>query len=460
MSACAAANRPKRWFIGEEHIKMKFSIPSKAEKILRILEENGYEAYVVGGCVRDSVLGRRPDDWDITTSARPDQVKALFRRTVDTGLQHGTVTVLMDREGFEVTTYRVDGDYEDGRHPKEVLFTSSLAEDLRRRDFTINAMAYHPDRGLVDLFHGMDDMRNGVVRCVGDPLERFHEDALRILRAVRFSAQLGFSIERDTVEGIRALAPNLRLVSAERIQTELVKLLVSPHPDFLRTAYETGLTRQFLPEFDACMETEQRTPHHCGTVGEHTLHSLLNVRADRTLRLTMLLHDIGKPPMKKTDENGRDHFKKHGPEGEKMAEAVLRRLKFDNETISRVCRLIRWHDDRPQPDMPSVRKAINRIGEDIFPLYLEVQRADMEAQSSYRREEKRARLDGVSACYERILAEGQCVSLKTLAVKGRDLIEAGYSPGPEIGRTLDMLLEHVLEHPRDNDRELLLSLLK
>ena len=232
---------------------MKLTIPVNAEKILRVLENQGFEAFIVGGCVRDSILGRRPDDWDITTSARPEQVKALFRRTVDTGLKHGTVTVLMDKESYEVTTYRIDGEYDDGRHPKEVAFTASLEEDLKRRDFTINAMAYHPDRGLVDLFRGMDDIRAEIIRCVGNPLERFGEDALRILRAVRFSAQLGFSIEEETKKGIEELAPNLKLVSAERIQTELVKLLVSPHPDYFLTAYETGITRQFLPEFDACM---------------------------------------------------------------------------------------------------------------------------------------------------------------------------------------------------------------
>ncbi|HIY00693.1 MAG TPA: CCA tRNA nucleotidyltransferase [Candidatus Blautia faecipullorum] len=438
---------------------MKLTIPSNAEKILRILEKNGHEAYVVGGCVRDSVLGRNPDDWDITTSAEPAQVKALFRRTVDTGLQHGTVTVLMDKESYEVTTYRVDGDYEDGRHPKEVLFTSSLEEDLKRRDFTINAMAYHPDRGLVDLFHGMDDIREQVIRCVGSPMERFGEDALRILRAVRFSAQLGFSIEEETKNGICAMAPNLKFVSAERIQTELVKLLISPHPDYFRTAYETGLTRQFLPEFDACMETEQNTPHHCRTVGEHTLNSLLNIRADKVLRLTMLLHDIGKPAVKKTDGNGRDHFKTHGPRGEEMARTILRRLKFDNDTIAKVCRLILWHDARPLPEMAEVRRAVNRIGEDIFSLYLEVQKADMLAQSSYKRNEKTARLEGVARCYARILEERQCVSLKTLAVKGRDLIEAGYPPGPQIGEKLDQLLEHVLEFPEDNQKDVLLSLL-
>lgn len=459
MSAYAAENRRKRWFTGEEHIKMKLSIPSNAEKILRILEENGYEAYVVGGCVRDSVLGRTPDDWDITTSAKPEQVKELFYRTIDTGLKHGTVTVLMDKEGFEVTTYRVDGDYEDGRHPKEVLFTSSLEEDLKRRDFTINAMAYHPDRGLVDLFHGMDDIRNKVIRCVGSPLERFQEDALRILRAVRFSAQLGFAVEKETEDGIRALAPNLKCVSAERIQTELVKLLVSSHPDYLRTAYETGVTRQFLPEFDVCMGTEQNTPHHCWTVGEHILHSLAGVRADKVLRLTMLLHDIGKPAVKTTDEKGRDHFKTHGAQSEKMAKIILRRLKFDNDTTEKVCRLIRWHDARPLPEMKQVRRAVNRIGEDIFPLYPEVQRADMLAQSGYKRAEKEARLDGVTLCYRKILEENQCISLKELAVKGKDLIEAGYRPGPEIGEKLNFLLEHVLECPEDNRKEILLSLL-
>lgn len=460
MSVYAAANRLKKWFTGAEHINMKLEIPSSAEKILRVLEENGHEAYVVGGCVRDSILGRSPDDWDITTSASPEQVKELFRKTVDTGLQHGTITVLIDKEGFEVTTYRVDGDYEDGRHPREVMFTSSLEEDLKRRDFTINAMAYHPDRGLVDLFHGMEDMEQKVIRCVGNPMERFREDALRILRAVRFSAQLGFQIEENTQAGIRSLAPNLKNVSAERIQVELVKLLVSPHPDYLRTAYETGITGEFLPEFDACMKTEQNTPHHCYTVGEHTLQSLLNVRADKVLRLTMLLHDMGKPVVKKTDENGRDHFKLHGPQSEQMAKSILRRLKFDNDTLYKVCRLVKWHDARPLPEMVSVRRAVNRIGEDIFPLYLEVQEADMLAQSTYRREEKKARLQGVRECYEEILERKQCISLKSLAVTGRDLIAAGCKPGPGLGDILDEMLEHVLEYPEDNTKEKLMEFFK
>lgn len=437
---------------------MELRIPEKAEIILHTLEEAGYEAYVVGGCVRDSILGRSPDDWDITTSAKPEEVKALFRRTVDTGLIHGTVTVMLDKEGFEVTTYRVDGEYEDGRHPKEVSFTASLEEDLKRRDFTINAMAYNPKRGLVDLFGGVQDMENRIIRCVGNPLERFTEDALRILRAVRFSAQLGFSIEGETLKAISVLAPNLKYVSAERIQVELLKLLVSPHPDYLRTAYEAGITKEILPEFDRCMETEQNTPHHCHNVGEHTLQSLLNIRADKVLRLTMLLHDFGKPVVKRTDEDGRDHFKTHGPEGEKMAVSILRRLKMDNDTIRKVRSLIKWHDYRPKGEAVSVRKAISLIGEELFPLYLEVQKADILAQSAYRREEKLARLTAVSALYEEILDRGQCISLKTMALTGRDLIDAGYTPGKELGEILEKLLVHVLENPEDNKKEILLKL--
>lgn len=438
---------------------MNFQIPSKVETIINILETAGFEAYAVGGCVRDTLLGRTPNDWDITTSARPEQVKELFHRTVDTGLAHGTVTVLMDKEGFEVTTYRVDGEYEDGRHPKEVTFTASLEEDLKRRDFTINAMAYNHRKGLVDLFDGQKDLEGKVIRCVGGPLERFTEDALRIMRAVRFSAQLGFSLETDTRKALSVLAPNLKHVSAERIQVELVKLLVSPHPDYLRIAYEAGITKEFLPEFDLCMETPQNTPHHCYTVGEHILHSLLYVKEDRVLRITMLLHDIAKPVVRKTDENGRDHFKNHGPEGEKMAKSILRRLKFDNDTISKVTRLIRWHDLRPSSDPVEVRKAMNIIGEDLFPMWMEVQKADSQAQSDYLAEEKRARQEGVRRTWEKIVREGQCVSLKGLAVTGSDLIAAGMKPGKEMGAVLHMLLEKVLEEPELNEKDKLLKLI-
>ena len=437
---------------------MYFEIPQKVESIINTLEGAGYEAYAVGGCVRDVLLGRTPNDWDITTSANPEQVKELFRRTVDTGIAHGTVTVMMDKDGFEVTTYRVDGEYEDGRHPKEVTFTASLEEDLKRRDFTINAMAYNPKKGLVDLFQGQNDLENKVIRCVGNPLERFTEDALRIMRAVRFSAQLGFSLEEKTRAALSVLAPNLKHVSAERIQVELVKLLVSPHPDYLRIAYEAGVTKEFLPEFDHCMETPQNTPHHCYNVGEHILNSLLYVREDKVLRLTMLLHDIAKPVVRKTDENGRDHFKTHALEGEKMAKNILRRLKFDNDTIAKACRLIRWHDLRPTAAPADVRKAVNVIGEDLFPMWMEVQYADNKAKSDYRMEEKTARQAGVRKTFEEIMERGECVSMKGLAVTGSDLIAAGMKPGKEMGNVLHELLDAVLENPQLNEKEKLLEL--
>ena len=233
---------------------MPIQLPEDVKSILHILQDAGYEAYAVGGCIRDSLLGRTPDDWDITTSARPEETKALFEKTIDTGIQHGTVTVMRHGRGYEVTTYRVDGEYEDGRHPKEVTFTASLEEDLKRRDFTVNAMAYNEEDGLVDLFGGRQDLERKIIRCVGEANERFEEDALRIMRAVRFSAQLGFTIEERTKEAIRGHADRLRQVSAERIQMELTKLVTSPNPDFLRIAWETGITAVVLPEFDRLME--------------------------------------------------------------------------------------------------------------------------------------------------------------------------------------------------------------
>ena len=441
---------------------MKIQMPEKVAHIIHTIQEAGDEAYAVGGCVRDSILGRTPDDWDITTSARPQEVKALFGRTVDTGLQHGTVTVLMGREGFEVTTYRIDGTYEDGRHPSQVTFTASLREDLRRRDFTINAMAYSEETGLVDIFGGMEDSRAGVIRCVGDAGERFGEDALRIMRAVRFSAQLGYRIDEGTKSAIRRLAPSLRRISAERIRTELVKLLTSAHPDELRTAWELGVTEVILPEFDRTMDCQQRNPHHCYTVGEHILHSLLQTAPDRVLRMTMLLHDIGKPQTMTEDADGVRHFHGHARVSEEMAGQILRRLKFDNDTIDKVCRLVRYHDygNGCMPDGRSVRRAVNRVGEDIFPMLLAVKRADLEAQSDYQRQEKREILEAWERGYQEVMERRDCVSLKNLAVTGRDLIDAGMQPGKQMGKTLEEMLEIVLENPACNTREYLLSWLK
>lgn len=434
-------------------------LPQKVNRIITSLQNAGFEAYAVGGCVRDSILGREPGDWDITTSAMPEETKALFEKTVDTGIEHGTVTVLLEREGFEVTTYRIDGKYEDSRHPKEVTFTRSLKEDLLRRDFTINAMAYNEKNGLVDIFGGLRDLKERKIRCVGDAKARFSEDALRILRGIRFAAQLGFSIDEETKAGMEKLAPTLKNISAERIQTELVKMLISRRPELIREAYELGITAQFLPEFDRLMETAQETPHHMYTVGEHTIHAIGNVRPDKVLRLTMLLHDMGKPAYKTVDEDGRAHFKKHALESEIIAGRILRRLKFDNDTIHKVTRLVRYHDYRMPSTAKDVRRAMNKIGEDIFSYYMEVRRGDVLAQSMYRREEKIRNLDEIERLYQEIIEKGQCVSLKELSVTGRDLIEAGMAPGKEIGVKLNKLLLLVIEEPELNTKEKLLEYL-
>lgn len=433
-------------------------LPEKVKFIIDTIMEAGYEAYAVGGCIRDFILGRTPDDWDITTSAKPDQVKALFPRTIDTGIQHGTVTVMLDKEGFEVTTYRIDGEYEDGRHPKEVTFTANLVEDLKRRDFTINAMAYNDKAGLVDVFEGMRDIEKKVIRCVGDPIQRFTEDALRLMRAVRFSAQLGYEIEEKTLDAMRELSLNLVHISAERIQSELIKLVISPHPEKLRIAYKTGITKIILPEFDACMETEQNNPHHCYSVGEHTLRAMQEIRADKVLRLAMLFHDIGKPGTLTVDEEGIVHFHGHPALSEKMTRDILKRLKFDNDTIYMTTNLVRYHDYDVEPGPKYVRRAIMKIGEDVFPLLFDVKLADIKAQSTYMRKEKVERLEAVRQVYEEVVAQKQCVSLKTLAVTGKDLMrEMGMQPGPEIGLILKKLLDLVIEDPSLNEREILIK---
>lgn len=432
-------------------------LPEKVGRIIGTLQEHGYEAYAVGGCIRDSILGREPEDWDITTSAMPEETKALFDKTFDTGIQHGTITVLLEKEGFEVTTYRIDGKYEDSRHPKEVTFTRNLREDLLRRDFTINAMAYNETDGLVDIFGGLEDLEAGMIRCVGTAKERFKEDALRILRGVRFAAQLGFDIEEDTRQGMKELAWTLQNISAERIQVELVKMITSKRPEMLREAYELGMTRIVLPEFDQLMTTGQETPHHMYSVGEHTLHAMKNIRADKILRLAMLLHDMGKPALKTVDEAGVAHFRKHALESERIAENVLRRLKFDNDTIRKVTRLVRCHDLRMPATAKSVRRAMNQIGEELFPYYMEVRRADVLAQSMYQREEKIENLDQIEELYHQIVEDGDCVSLKDLAVTGRDLIASGMKPGKKIGEKLEELLKLVIEDPKLNTKEELLK---
>lgn len=436
---------------------MFIELPSNVKKIIETLESAGFEAYAVGGCVRDSILGRTPNDWDITTSANPLETKALFKRTFDTGIKHGTISVLIDKEIYEVTTFRIDGEYEDSRHPKEVTFTRELKEDLLRRDFTINAMAYNERVGLVDMYNGLDDLNNKVIRCVGKAEDRFNEDALRIMRAVRFAAQLEFDIESETKAAIIKLAPTLEKISAERIQVELVKMLVSNHPEYIKVAYELGITKVILPEFDVMMETEQNNPNHCYTVGEHTVVALKETEPDKVLRLATLMHDIGKPAAKVSLPE-KDSFKGHPLISAEISHKIFKRLKFDNDTENKVCRLVLHHDWQIGAVPNHMRRYINRIGEEAFPVMFELNRADILAQSELNRNDKLAHLEKLREAYNEIIEKQQCVSLKTLAVKGRDLIEAGVEAGPKLGEELDRLLEIVLDDPGKNDKEYLLSL--
>ena len=392
-------------------IKVRIQLPYEVEWVIGKIRDAGYEAFAVGGCVRDTLLGRTPEDWDVTTSARPEAVKAIFERTVDTGLQHGTVTVLKNRKGYEVTTYRIDGEYHDGRHPDSVEFTPNLLEDLKRRDFTINAMAYSHETGIVDEFGGMEDLKAGIVRCVGRPEDRFTEDALRLLRALRFSAQLGFEIEESTYAAIKTIAPNLAKVSKERVQAELTKLLLSAHPERILLLKETGLSAQIVPGFDAVFAPA-------------LFSKLSRLPAEKSLRWAGFLLC----------------------QSTKQAEAVLKGLKMDNETIGNVSRMIEGAKETLPLEKPAVRRAMSRY----TPYQLEGALKLKELMGSPDAEE-------IRRLREEIIRDGDCVSLKDLAVKGRDLLEAGVERGPMVGEILNHLFDLVLLHPEKNDRELLLK---
>ena len=442
--------------------------PEPVVSLIRTLNRAGYEAYAVGGCVRDALLGLTPNDWDLTTSATPEQIEACFRtsRVIETGMKHGTVTVMKSGVPYEITTYRKDGAYTDHRRPDTVAFVNDLSEDLKRRDFTINAMAYSDRTGIIDIFGGMEDIDRRLVRAVGDPAERFDEDALRILRAVRFAAKLGYDIEEHTFNEAARLAPTLAKISAERIREELQKIIMSDHPERLRDAYRMGITAQVLKEWDIMMECEQNTPHHFLSVGEHTIYALEDcVRSDadlseddrKLLRLAILLHDSGKPSMKTTDEDGIDHFKMHPDKSEEIAIDVLRRLKYDNDTIAKVRKLVKYHDYRPKLTLCRVRHLIVNVGAELMPLLMMVKEIDLRAHSNYQMDEKRAELDGLEELYDTIMLSGDCLSLKDMKVSGRDLIEAGIPKGVMMGEILNELFDMVLEDPDKNDRVILLS---
>lgn len=398
---------------------IKIQVPDAAKKIIEQLNTHGFEAYVVGGCVRDSLLGRTPEDWDITTSAKPEQVKEIFSRTVDTGIRHGTVTVLIDHGGYEVTTYRIDGEYEDGRHPKSVEFTGNLSEDLKRRDFTINAMAYNDREGLVDAFGGIKDLECHIIRCVGNAMDRFNEDALRILRAIRFSAQLDFDVERETQKAVSAIAPNMALVSKERIQVELTKLLLSGHPERIAAVYESGMGPYISKHF------------------ENAGKRLLDTGKIRLL-----------PPQKHMRWSG--FLRMEAPQD---AVWILRELKLDNETIDQVKTLVSsWKTEIPA-HKPAIRRVMSSLPLGLFKDLLCF-------QTVFCRESYREQLKMVEQYSEEILRDGDCIRLRDMAVTGRELIEAGMKPGPEIGEVLNGLFDVVLKQPECNNREYLMKLLE
>ena len=445
------------------HIGMEenmINVPKKVQYIIESLMSAGYEAYIVGGCVRDSLLEKEPDDWDITTTARPDEIKKLFVKTVDTGIQHGTVTVIIQGECFEITTYRIDGEYVDGRHPTEVQFTSNLVEDLKRRDFTINAMAYNPIVGLVDIFRGQEDIEKKIIRCVGNAQERFQEDALRIMRAVRFAAQLGYCIEPITLQAIQELAPTLQKISAERIQVELTKLLTSKNPQILELAFQTGITNVILPEFDILMEIEQHNPHHQYSVGMHTLQALKQVEADKNLRLAVLFHDMGKAHTKTVDRVGIDHFYGHAGVSKKIVNEVLKRLRFDNKTIRKVSTLVENHDNKIETNAYSIRCLLRIIGRDNFIDLLKVKRADVLAQSNYKQKEKLEHLELLEEIYNKIVMDRECISIKELDINGKDILELGLFQGKEVGEILEKLLDLVIINPNLNKKNILLDKIK
>lgn len=395
---------------------MHITLPTKVKQIISRLEKADFEAYAVGGCVRDSILKRSPEDWDITTSAKPEEVKKLFSNTIDTGLQHGTVTVVIEKEGFEVTTFRLDGDYTDGRHPDRVAFTSSLTEDLRRRDFTINAMAYSEKTGLIDEFDGERDLEDGVIRAVGEAKERFSEDALRMLRAIRFAGQLNFKIEEKTFDAIKELSSNISKVSVERIAKELEKLLLSGNPEYIALVYETGIFSVIAPEVAMLFENCEIS----ASIKALSRASFPEKKELYQIRLAIFLEGLG---------------------ADKAAK-LLKRLKLDNDTINTVKKLLELSLREVENNETDMRRTVKEAGHKMMPLLLEMRRAKG--------------LKDNKDLYQTVIDNGYCTSISELNINGKDLMDAGIPKGALIGSTLERLLELVIEKPELNTRESLL----
>ena len=434
-----------------------FPLPPQVRTAIDRLESCGFEAYAVGGCVRDTLLGRTPNDWDVTTSARPEETAACFRgfRTIETGIQHGTLTVIVDGIPLEITTYRNDGEYLDNRHPKQVTFSTRIEDDLCRRDFTVNAMAYHEERGLVDLFGGQEDLAKRRIACVGDATTRFHEDGLRILRAIRFAAVLDFSIADETAVAIHTCRHLLSNIAAERIREEFCKLLCGVGAVRILREY-ADVIGVFLPELASCVSFLQNTKYHCYDVWEHTLHALEHCQTnDLYTRLAILLHDVGKPLCYTEDAEG-GHFKGHGPIGTELTSKLLRRLRFDNDTCACVTRLVEYHDHIVAAEPKAVKRLMLKLSDEDILRLLEVQRCDRLAHAPDYAEPP-ASLAKIPQIVEQLRAEDACLSLKTLAVKGDDLIALGVPPGKRIGSILSCLLDAVIDGTLPNEKEALLA---
>lgn len=433
------------------------TVDKTAEYILSVLENAGFEAYIVGGAVRDAVMGKVPSDYDIATNAKPKEVKALFGRTIDTGLKHGTVTVIENKMGFEVTTYREEVGYSDMRHPDAVSYVDELSCDLKRRDFTINAMAYSPKRGFVDMFSGKDDIERKIVRCVGVPEERFKEDALRMLRAVRFAACLNFELSEDVLKAIRKCAVLIKNVSNERILGEINKILLCDRPSKIKLLYDTGLMKYIIPELCACFDTVQNNKYHIYNVGDHIMKAVDNTPNDLILRWSALLHDSGKPACLSRDAQGIHHFYGHHRESVRIANDVLHKLRMDRDSIDDILVLIENHDVRIDTNPASVKRMLARTGENLFLKLLLLQEADNRAKNPKFLDDKLSKLHAVYDQCQRIIAERQPYQVSHLQINGRDLIKLGFKAGREIGDMLKLLLDEVLIDPSLNSRDYLIK---
>ena len=441
-------------------MELDITLPMPVARALSLVEARGYEAFTVGGCVRDSLLGRVPNDWDITTNATPEQMKTCFEdfRVIETGIQHGTLTVIIDGTQLEITTYRNDGEYLDNRHPAQVTFSKHIEDDLSRRDFTVNAMAYHPQKGLIDLFNGRADLKAHIIRCVGDAKTRFEEDGLRILRAIRFASVLDFAIEEKTAKAVHGCKNLLSGIAAERIREEFCKLIGGRGAVRILRDY-IDVISVFLPELGACVGFEQNTKYHCFDVFEHTLQALaLCENGDLITRLGILLHDIGKPLCYTEDEQG-GHFKGHAPVGVEITKNALSRLRFDNETIRRMELLVEWHDIPLSAEKKRVKRLMQKLSDTDILRLLEIKRCDRLAHAKDF-QELPPDLALIPSVIEEIRTEDACLSLKTLAIDGADLMAIGIPEGKKIGTMLHTLLDDVIEERLPNEKNALLQAAK